>query len=99
MPRNNRPTRVRATTIAARLRCKELRRTIRSPRTPRADRADAIRELDSLSPVVTTTPQVERRIHYLRRRLAAGGLTPGRRAGMEAELHIREGQSVSGSAQ
>jgi hypothetical protein len=90
MPRNNRPTRVRPTTIAARLRCKELRRAIRSPRTSRAERETAIVELDKLAPVVETLPQIERRIHYLRRRLIAGGLTPGRRAGLEAELRIRE---------
>ncbi len=90
MPRNHRPARVRPTTIAARLRCKELRRTIRNPRTARAERENAVVELDKLALVVETLPQIERRIHYLRRRLIAGGLTPGRRAGLEAELRMRE---------
>jgi hypothetical protein len=95
MPRNHRPARVRPTTLVSRLRCKELRKLIRNPRTARAEREIAIVELDKLAPVVETLPQTERRIHYLRQRLIAGGLTPGRRAGLEAELRMREANILS----
>jgi hypothetical protein len=94
MPRNHRPARIRPTTLEGRLRCKELRRLIRNPRTSRSDRDAYTRELDTLSPLVTTPAHIERRIHFLRRKLAAGGLTPGRRAGLEAELAMRTAAPV-----
>jgi hypothetical protein len=57
MPRNNMPRRHRPTTRKGRARRTELFRIIRSARTSRSVREAAVRELDTLSPIVAAGEQ------------------------------------------